>query len=64
MRDDGQVEPPGAQVAYVVNSTSNTVTPVNVATGVTGAPIATGTGPSGIAVSPDGTKVCVEAYTL
>src|SRR5260370_32886649 len=44
------------QVAYVVNSGSNSVTPINTVTGSAGAAIAGGTNPFAVAISPDGTK--------
>jgi YVTN family beta-propeller protein len=43
-----------AWTAYVANTGSNTVTPIDTATGATGTPIAVGSGPSSIAITPDG----------
>ena len=43
-----------AWTAYVANYGSNTVTPIDTATGTTGAPIAVGSGPSSIAITPNG----------
>ena len=40
--------------AYVVNSGSNTVTPINTATGTPGRPIPVGEGPEAIAITPNG----------
>jgi len=40
--------------AYVTNTNSNTVTPIDVATNTPGSPIPVGTNPRGIAVTPDG----------
>ena len=43
-----------SSTAYVVNSGSDTVTPINTATGAPGRPIPVGEGPLAIAVTPDG----------
>jgi YVTN family beta-propeller protein len=43
-----------AWTAYVANFDSKTVTPIDTATGTTGAPIAVGSGPSSIAITPNG----------
>ncbi len=40
--------------AYVANYSSNTVTPIDLATGRAGSPIPAGQGPADIAISPDG----------
>src|SRR5713226_5668332 len=40
--------------AYVVNTNSDTVTPIRTATNTTGDPIATGTYPVAIAITPNG----------
>lgn len=45
------IRPP---VAYVANSASNTVTPVNTVTNSPGAPISVGNGPVAVAVTPSG----------
>ena len=50
---------PWAQVAYVANSGDNTVSEVNAATGTIWAVIPVGSGPFGVAVSPDGSKAYV-----
>jgi YVTN family beta-propeller protein len=42
------------QTAYVANFTSNSVTPINVATNTAGAEIKVGKGPEGLAITPDG----------
>jgi YVTN family beta-propeller protein len=47
------------QTAYVTNSGSGTVTPVNLATGTPGSPIPVGLKPRGIAITPDGKTVYV-----
>lgn len=52
-----------AQMAYVANSGSNTVTPINVTTGTAGSSITVGTAPRGIAYTPDGTKAYVTNNT-
>jgi YVTN family beta-propeller protein len=57
-----------ASGAYVANSTSNTVTQFDIAAGgalalKTPATVATGTGPFGIALSPDGRSAYVNNYT-
>ena len=43
-----------AWTAYVANTGSNTVTPIDTATGTTGTPIAVGSGPGWIAITPNG----------
>jgi YVTN family beta-propeller protein len=43
-----------AWTAYVTNLGSNTVTPIDTATGSTGSPIAVGTEPTSVAITPDG----------
>lgn len=52
------ITPDGAK-AYVSNTGSGTVTPIDLATGQPGIPIPVGQRPQGIAVTPDGTKVYV-----
>jgi YVTN family beta-propeller protein len=48
-----------AWTAYVANYGSNTVTPIDTATGATGTPIVVGSGPSSIAITPNGTTAYV-----
>ena len=43
-----------AWTAYAASSGSNTVTPIDTATGTTGAPIAVGSNPGAIAITPNG----------
>ena len=50
--DAGAVTP--AWTAYVANSGSDTVTPIDTATGATGPPVAVGTYPDAIAFTPNG----------
>ena len=50
---------PTAVTAYVTNSISGTVTPVNLATNTPGTPITVGAVPFGIAITPDGTTAYV-----
>jgi YVTN family beta-propeller protein len=50
---------PRAATAFVVNQTSNSVTPINSATDTASSPIAVGTTPREIAISPDGTTAYV-----
>ena len=45
---------PSGKTAYVVNYTSNTVTPVDLRTGKVLRAITVGSGPAGIAITPDG----------
>ena len=45
---------PDGKTAYVTSYTANTVTPIDLATGKAGHPIAAGNGPAGIAITPDG----------
>ena len=55
-------QPAGASwTAYVANFDSDTVTPINVATNVAGAPIdlGDGDGPNAVAITPDATTVYV-----
>ncbi len=51
--------PASASTAFVTNQGSNSVTPIDVATGDPGVPIDVATSPLGIDVSPDGTKAYV-----
>jgi YVTN family beta-propeller protein len=53
---------PDGSTAYVTNDSSNSVTPVNIATRKAGAEIKTGTGPDGVAVTPD--EAPVASFTL
>ena len=59
----GAVSPAGAgprqQTAFVVNSASNSVTPVNLATRRAGRPIPVGKDPQAIAITPDGAAAYV-----
>ena len=48
-----------AQTAYIPNSASNNVSVININTGTVIATIPTQIYPSGVAVSPDGTKVYI-----
>jgi DNA-binding beta-propeller fold protein YncE len=50
---------PPAWTAYVVSNATDTVIPVNTATDAVGAPIAVGSGPSAIAITPDATTAYV-----
>ncbi len=50
---------PPQQTAFVVNSASNTVTPVNLATRHAGRPIPVGKDPQAIAITPDGAAAYV-----
>lgn len=50
---------PDGKTAYVSNSGSATVTPIDLVLGKPGIPIPVGQRPQGIAVTPDGTKVLV-----
>ena len=45
---------PNGKTAYVANRDSNTVTPITIATGTAGTPIAVGSAPTAVAVTPDG----------
>lgn len=45
---------PNGETAYVANYTSNTVTPIDLATDTSGKPIPVGVGPAGIAIAPNG----------
>ena len=45
---------PNQKTAYVTSYQSNTVTPINLANGKAGKPIAAGRGPAGIAITPNG----------
>jgi DNA-binding beta-propeller fold protein YncE len=48
-----------AWTAYVVSNSTDAVIPVNTATDAVGAPIAIGSGPSAIAITPDATTAYV-----
>ncbi len=48
--------PTAAAFAYVANNGSNTVSAINAATNTVVATVAEGSGPSAVAVSPDGTR--------
>jgi YVTN family beta-propeller protein len=50
---------PNGKTIYIVNSFSNTVTPVTVATGTAGKPIKVGNDPEELAITPDGKTVYV-----
>jgi YVTN family beta-propeller protein len=50
---------PDGSTAYVTNHLSNTVAPIDTATGTAGAPIPVGAGPLAIAIAPDGSKAYV-----
>ena len=50
---------PGSQTAYVSNNLSNTVTPIDIATGTPGTPIPVGFQPVGVAITSSGTKAFV-----
>jgi len=50
---------PGQQTAFVVNSASNSVTPVDLATRRAGKPIRVGADPQAIAIAPDGATAYV-----
>jgi YVTN family beta-propeller protein len=50
---------PASGTAYVVSNANDTVIPVNTATHAVGAPIAVGSGPSAIAITPDATTAYV-----
>jgi YVTN family beta-propeller protein len=54
----GEREPDGSKV-YVTNHFDNTVSVIATATSTVTATIPVGSGPSGVAVTPDGTKVYV-----
>jgi YVTN family beta-propeller protein len=54
--------PAQAWTAYVVNSGSNTVTPIDTSTNTAGPPIAVGNTPEGIAITPDGTTAYVTNF--
>jgi YVTN family beta-propeller protein len=55
--------PSRAQYAYITNEIDGTVSVINPATnGVIGGPIAVGTMPEGVAVTPDGSKVYVTNF--
>ena len=45
---------PDATTAYVTDSASSLVTPINLPTNTPGSPILTGAAPEGIAITPDG----------
>jgi signal peptidase I len=60
--NSGQVSAVVPYTAYVGNFGSNTITPINTGTNAAGSTIAEGT-PSGIAITPDGTKAYVANYT-
>jgi YVTN family beta-propeller protein len=49
-------------IAYVVNSGDGTVTPIDLATGVTETPIPVGADPTSIAITPDGRTAYVTNY--
>src|SRR5215831_18790396 len=52
-----------AQNAYITNSRDNTVSVIDTATNtVVGSPILVGSGPQGVAVTPDGSKVYVTNF--
>jgi YVTN family beta-propeller protein len=54
------VAPSWAQKAYITNSGDDTISVINTATNtVIGSPITVGSGPGGVAVTPDGSKVYV-----
>jgi len=50
---------PPAWIAYVASNTTDAVIPVNTATDAVGTPIAVGSGPSAIAITPDGSTAYV-----
>ena len=50
---------PTTPTAYVTNGFSNTVTPIDTATGTAGTPIPVGDRPEGIAITPNGSTVYV-----
>jgi YVTN family beta-propeller protein len=52
----------GPATAYVANWSSNNVTPIDIATNIPGAPIAVGTKPIGIAITPDGATAYVTNF--
>ena len=52
-----------AQTAYITNSFDGTVSVINVATNTVTATIAVGSGPEGVSVSPDGSKVYIANYS-
>ena len=54
--------PAGVWTAYVVNSGSNTVTPVDTTTNTSGTPIAVGNMPEGVAITPNGTTAYVTNF--
>jgi YVTN family beta-propeller protein len=56
------VEVSPGPLAFVANSGSNTVTPIDLTTGTTETPISVGHDPTDIAVTPDGTTAFVTNY--
>ncbi len=48
-----------ARTAYVTNSGSDSVTPIDLATGTAGTPILVGDNPAGVAITPDGATAYV-----
>jgi YVTN family beta-propeller protein len=52
-----------AWTAYVANLGSNTVTPIDTATGTTGSPTAVGTEPGSVAITPNGKTAYVVNQT-
>ena len=58
-----QAQPAGTATAYVANGGDNTVSAVDTSDGTVTATIPVGSGPQGVAASPDGTRVYVPAIS-